>query len=81
MNTGWIGPYSSGEEVALSHSWRESGAYTIRTKVKDTDNLWSPWGTFDVSMPRDKSTNNIILLRLLDRFPLLLRIVSQLNIR
>ena len=73
--SGWQGPYASGEEVVLGHSWRESGAYSIIVRVKDTDNLWGPWGTLDVSMPRDKSTSNMLLQRILERFPLIQKLL------
>jgi len=53
-NTGWIGPYSSGEEVTLSHSWNEKGAYTIKAKAKDSFGLESGWSTLEVSMPKYK---------------------------
>jgi outer membrane protein assembly factor BamB len=72
--SGWQGPYNSGEEVVFSHSWRESGAYSIIVRVKDTDNHWGPWGTLTVTIPRDKSTDNMLLLRILERFPLLERL-------
>jgi outer membrane protein assembly factor BamB len=79
--SGWQGPYKSGEEVVFSHSWRESGAYSIIVRVKDIDNLWGPWGTLDVSMPRDKAlTNNMLLLRVLERFPLLQKLCVFLTI-
>jgi len=78
MYTGWQGPYASGEEITFSHSWRKSGGFTIRAKVKDTDNLWGPWGTFDVTIPRDKATDNILLLKLLEQFPLLKQILFSL---
>jgi hypothetical protein len=31
----WIGPYSSGEEIVVSHAWNKSGWYTLRCKAKD----------------------------------------------
>jgi hypothetical protein len=34
-NTGWNGPYTSGEEVIKSHTWDENGAYDIKAKSKD----------------------------------------------
>jgi hypothetical protein len=55
------------------------GIYTIRARAKDTDNLWGPWGAFEVTIPRDKSTDNMLLLRILERFPLLKEVISWLN--
>ncbi|KYK30179.1 hypothetical protein AYK20_04450 [Thermoplasmatales archaeon SG8-52-1] len=31
----WIGPFTSGETIAVSHAWYESGWYTLRCKAKD----------------------------------------------
>jgi outer membrane protein assembly factor BamB len=72
----WIGPYSSGEDVTVSHKWSKMGIYTIRARAKDTDNLWGSWSSLNVIIPRDKSTNNIFLLRLLERFPLLQKLIQ-----
>ena len=70
-NTGWIGLYNSGEEEILSHIWSESGKFALKAKVKDIYGAEGEWAEFTVSMPRDISTNNILLLRILERFPLL----------
>jgi len=53
----WIGPYSSGEEVKVSHTWDTKKVYTIRAMAKDTSEVVSEWGTHTVSMPRDRSIN------------------------
>jgi len=50
----WIGPYSSGEEVTLSHKWDEEGTYEIKAKAKDTLNEESEWTILEVTMPRNK---------------------------
>jgi hypothetical protein len=58
-NTGWIGPYSSNEEVNLSHTWSEDGAYEIKAKAKDIFHDESEWSTLLVAMgniPPDKPT-------------------------
>jgi outer membrane protein assembly factor BamB len=68
---GWLGPYKSGEKITLTHTWSTFNKFTIKARAKDTDNRWGPWGELQVTMPRDKTTNNIILLRLLERLPLL----------
>jgi outer membrane protein assembly factor BamB len=70
----WFGPFSSGEEVTLSHAWYLQGTYTIKARAKDTDNLWGPWGELEVTMPKNKATSNMLLLRILERFPLLQKI-------
>lgn len=31
----WIGPYESGVEVTVNHTWKQSGRYEIRAKSKD----------------------------------------------
>lgn len=47
----WIGPYSSGEHVDVSHNWSSRGTYIIRAKVKDVHGAESTWGSLEVSMP------------------------------
>ena len=42
-STGWIGPYVSGENVTINHSWSEKGIYEIKAKAKDIYNLTSEW--------------------------------------
>ncbi|KYK23584.1 hypothetical protein AYK21_02305 [Thermoplasmatales archaeon SG8-52-2] len=38
----WIGPYPSGEDITISHTWEESGEYDITAKAKDS-NYESEW--------------------------------------
>ena len=47
----WIGPYSSGNEIIISHTWNVRGIYTIRVKAKDIHNFESGWGTLGIEMP------------------------------
>jgi len=54
----WIGPYSSGEEVTVSHTWSEKGKYEIKARAKDTDGLRSAIGTLPVSMPVSHPSSN-----------------------
>lgn len=39
----WIGPYPSGVQVSLSHSWNNSGKYLVRVKAKDIHDTQSNW--------------------------------------
>ena len=48
----WIGPYKSGEEVTVAHTWEEKGSYTIKAKAKDVHDAESDWGVLKVSMPK-----------------------------
>jgi len=65
----WFGPYESGEEVIISHTWDEKGTYTIKARAKDIDNLWGPWGKLEVKMPVNQHPFYSLFLRFLDRFP------------
>jgi len=44
-NSGWIGPYASGELCSTSHTWQSPGTYNISVKAKDVygeESDWSP---------------------------------------
>lgn len=68
-NSGWLGPYISGEEISLTHSWSKKGKYTILAIAKDVYGAESEWGEFDVEIPRNRTTYNSLLLNLLEQFP------------
>ena len=34
-NTGWLGPYASGQKCEASHSWIEVGDYQVKVRVQD----------------------------------------------
>lgn len=50
-NSGWIGPYVSGDLITQLHTWTKKGDYTIKAKAKDSHGLESDWGTLTVTMP------------------------------
>jgi len=75
--TDWFGPNGSGEEITLIHTWSQKGTYTIKARCKDTDNLWGPWGTFGVTIPRSRVADNMLFLRFLERFPVLEKLLSK----
>ena len=74
-NTGWVGPYSSGVVASESHIWNIEGTYIIKVKAKDINGLESEWGELQVTMPRNKDVSNLLLLRFLERFPLIQKIL------
>ncbi|MFX0012815.1 MAG: PQQ-binding-like beta-propeller repeat protein, partial [Candidatus Hermodarchaeota archaeon] len=77
----WIGPYSSGEEVKISHIWTGPIVYTIIAKAKDTGGFFGPWDSFEINMPRDKSISSSPLLRFLERYPLLQTLLMRLGLQ
>lgn len=74
----WIGPYGSGEEVILEHSWSDNGTYTIRAKAKDCNDFESDWGTLEIEMPTNIPVIKSLFLRLFERFPNILPILRHL---
>ena len=63
----YFGPYESGEEIKISHTWFEKGSYTIKVKARDINNAESNWATFSVSMPKNK-LSFIIIYKILENF-------------
>ena len=59
--SGWLGPYSSGEEICSSHAWNETGIFTIGAQLKDEFGALSAWVTLTIKMPRNLDLNNRIL--------------------
>ena len=57
-NSGWLGPYSSGEMVTVSHTWSLKGTYTIKAKAKDIYGAESDWAILPVTMPMDQPQSN-----------------------
>ena len=68
-NSSWIGPYTSGLEITLNHTWNERGTYIIRAKAKDIYDFESDWETLEVTMPRGRLLPNILIITLLEKFP------------
>ena len=81
--SGWVGPYNSGQTGEASHTWTEQGTFSIKVMAKDSHGKTSEWSDpLSVSMPKSKAffLNSIlleILERLMERFPLLERIISS----
>jgi hypothetical protein len=81
ISTGWLGPYGSGTQIRLTHTWIISGNYQIRAKAKDVDGHESDWATLEVSMPKDKQVTDSLLFQSLRSglySPLIQRLLSLL---
>jgi len=77
----WTKYFNSGEIVSASHRWTTFGSYNIRVKAKDIYGYESGWVTLKVTMPRDKSTSSLLLLRFLERYPLLQKLLIRLGLQ
>jgi hypothetical protein len=49
--TGWLGPYVSGTQIHVLHSWNVTGTYIVKAKAKDTMNGESDWGVLTIVVP------------------------------
>jgi hypothetical protein len=56
QQSGWLGPFPSGEDGAGAHAWTADGIYDIKAKAKDTagaESDWSPVTTIHLVKPGD----------------------------
>lgn len=54
-DSGWLGPYDSGQVVEANHVWDKKGNYEVKVKAKDTNGVEGPWSdSLSVNMPRYK---------------------------
>jgi len=74
--SGWLGPYQSGVNVTVSHSWPSRGIYQVKVKAKDTNNAESIWSSvLNVRVCRLGDVNNDGLVTLADIDPFVLALV------
>jgi len=75
----WIGPYSSEENVKISHVWDKKKTYTIEIKAKDIFDSESDWAELRITIPRFKSINRPLFYWFIERFPLITKILGNLR--
>jgi parallel beta-helix repeat protein len=73
------GPYPSGEELTLSYNWTDKGTYTITCWARDILDAVSDVSILEVTIPRNRASFNPLFYWLLDRFPLLERLLNLLK--
>jgi hypothetical protein len=67
-DSGWVGPYLSGEQIRMDHLWNQQGNYIIQGQAKDTYDVISPCCTLEVSMPRNSFIPSPFHLSLFGKF-------------
>ena len=78
VNINEFGPYPSGEEVQINHTWETLSRFSINVRAQDINNLLSPWVTLKVNAPRTISFNSLFLKfleRLQNIFPIIRYII------
>jgi hypothetical protein len=71
------GPYPSGEEQTISHTWMKNGEYTISIKAQDPYNGESDYANLQVKMPKDKLLNNPFM-KFLENFPMIYKLLISI---
>jgi hypothetical protein len=50
--SGWLGPYASGDETVVNHTWERKATYKIRAKAKDVNGYQTAWSyPMEATMP------------------------------
>jgi hypothetical protein len=82
----WDGPYNSGVDADIKHTFIREGTFKIEAKAKDFYGAESEWAEFTVTMPRNKIVNRPILNLLQNflqshhnLFPIIQKILQQLG--
>ena len=75
-----IGPYPSGEEVTISHTWIENGTYTITVKAADILGGESGLATLKVKITtsRTQELSKIILFKIISRIEIVYKNIVEL---
>ena len=71
----WDGPYTSGEEATLGHSWSKAGVYTITAKAMDEYGAKSEPNQVQLKITKSKELTSPVLHQILEKlvnhFPIL----------
>jgi hypothetical protein len=78
-NSGWLGPYNSGNEGSASYNWSVPGNYEIKVKAKDVYDFESDWSDpLPLIMPKNKPYLNPSFFWFLEQHPHLFPILRHL---
>ena len=79
QTTNWDGPYESGTDAELKHTYTSKATFTIKAKAKNTNDIESGWATLAVTMPYQiKPLWHQFLELLFQRFPTAFPLLRQL---
>jgi hypothetical protein len=79
-DSGWLGPYESGDTVSASHNWSSKDTFKVKAKAKDSNGYESEFSDFiSVIIPRNKikfTIMSILLERICKIFPIISRLLQ-----
>jgi hypothetical protein len=75
----WLGPYTPGEQVNVSHNWSKKGTYEVKVKARDQHLVESAWSDpLPVKMPYVPSTLHDRLVQFIENhFPRLYSLLTH----
>jgi hypothetical protein len=71
----WFGPYASGEDAIIEHTYTEGGKYNIVAMAKDEYEQSGQQSQISVFIIKDRAIINPIFQKILERFPILERLI------
>ena len=81
-NDEWYGPYSSGEEITIEHTYSEGGKLYMNVKAKDEYNIEGETVHFVILILKDRGISNPVIqrlfYRLFDDFPRIQLLLNRL---
>jgi hypothetical protein len=72
-NSGWIGPYSSGETVEIGYTWTTQGNFNITVRSKDIHGSLSEWSDpLSITLTKNKAYNlQDMIIRFFEKYHLI----------
>jgi hypothetical protein len=71
--------YPSGQTISTAHTWSVKGTYNIKVKAKDIHGNEGPWSDpLAITIPKNVISANLLLMHLLERFPMVVHILRIL---
>jgi hypothetical protein len=75
----WIGPFASGEDFEIAHTYSNKNTYTLEAKARDIYGDESDIATYEITIPRSRFIYNSFFNLIFERFPNLERLFDLLN--
>jgi hypothetical protein len=70
----WIGPFASGENEIVGHTWSKKKTFDVKVKAKDIHGFESDWATIKVTIPKSNIYN--WWMNWFERFPLIQKLID-----